>query len=201
MTLRPLKDKDAPLMLEWMHDPDIVRDMHRDFASMTIDDCLAFIRSAQKNTDRNLHLAITGGIRNQHSAITDSDRDTPSVSDDEYLGTVSLKNIDHDIHTAEFGITVRRCAMGSGAAADAMKAILTQASDLGIKRVYWCVSPNNERALRFYDKNHYTRVFDMNKTHADIYASLIRSEAYTEEEAAGYVWYIYETAGFKPNPD
>ena len=36
MRLRKLQLKDAPLMLEWMHDESVVHDLHTDFASKSI---------------------------------------------------------------------------------------------------------------------------------------------------------------------
>ena len=39
MHLRRLERKDAPLMLEWMHDRNVIKDLNTDFASKTIDDC------------------------------------------------------------------------------------------------------------------------------------------------------------------
>ena len=44
MNLRKLELKDAPLMLEWMHDPDVVQNMQADFAHKTLSDCENFIR-------------------------------------------------------------------------------------------------------------------------------------------------------------
>ena len=92
MKLRELRAKDAQLMLEWMHDPDVVKDLRRDFASKTLEDCLQFIQSS-KNSKEDLHCAVVN-------------------DDDEYMGTVSLKHI--RAGKAEFGITVRSCAMGKG---------------------------------------------------------------------------------------
>ena len=43
MRLRKLEEKDAPLMLEWMHDPDVVENLNKNFAAMTMDDCKRFI--------------------------------------------------------------------------------------------------------------------------------------------------------------
>ena len=57
MYLRKLKIKDAPLMLEWMHDDSVVHDLHTNFASKTLDDCKAFILANQEYTD-NVNLAI-----------------------------------------------------------------------------------------------------------------------------------------------
>ena len=39
MYLREFKQKDAPLMLEWMHDPSVVENLQTDFGSKTIEDC------------------------------------------------------------------------------------------------------------------------------------------------------------------
>ena len=137
MRLRKLEEKDAPLMLEWMHDPSVVEYMQADFASKTIDDCVDFIKSA---ADR------TTGI---HFAVVDDN--------DEYMGTVSLKHItDND---AEFAITVRKAAMGRGFSTFAMKEIIEYGfNTLNLNLIYWCVNPDNKRAVRFYDKNGYKRV-------------------------------------------
>lgn len=137
MRLRRLEMKDAELMLEWMHDDDVVHDLNRDFSNMTIYNCEDFIKNAFSND--SIHMAIV------------NDRD-------EYMGTVSLKNIDFDKHAAEFGIAIRKCAMGKGYAIWAMREMFESAKDHGIKRIFWCVSPKNHRALRFYDKHKFDRV-------------------------------------------
>ena len=135
--LRKLKQSDAPLMLEWMHDEDVVHFMKADFQHKTLNDCERFIKSAQEDT-KNIHLAAT------------DDNDT-------YLGTVSLKNIDNE--SAEFAITMRKTAMGKGCAAEAMKQIIDKGfNELGLEYIYWYVRPENKRAVRFYDKNGYRPV-------------------------------------------
>ena len=74
------------------------------------------------------------------------------------MGTVSLKNIDKKRDSAEFAITIRRCAMGKGYSSYAMKTIIEKAfSEYGLENVYWYVSKENARAVRFYDKMGYTR--------------------------------------------
>ncbi len=134
MTIRKLELKDAPLMLEWMHDPDVTGHLAGNFASRTIKDAQAFITAAQ-DISKNLHMAIVN-------------------DDDEYMGTVSLKHIDMDAMDAEFAIAVRRCAMGKGYSWAGMEQIIRLAFDkLGLKNVYWCVSVHNVRACRFYDKH------------------------------------------------
>lgn len=143
MRLRKLELKDAPLMLAWMHDDSVVHDLRGKFAEKTLDDCETFIRESQETTP-HLHLAI--------------------VSDtDEYMGTVSLKNI--DTASAEFGIAVRREAMGRGYAWFGMKEMLTKAfNELQLETVYWCVSRDNRRAVRFYDKHHFHEALDIPET-------------------------------------
>ena len=158
MKLRTLKKKDAPLMLEWMHDPSVVEGLHADFASKTLEDCERFIVDAQSSeTDR-------------HFAIVDD-------AEDVYLGTVSLKHIASG--AAEFAIVVRTAAMGRGIAAEAMRSILDYGiNELELQKIYWCVSPKNGRAVRFYDKNGYERTGVPRE-----------ATGYTEEEKDGFLWY------------
>ncbi len=140
--LRKLEAKDAPLMLEWMHDDDLVKDMRADFKSKTLADCQSFIQVSQADRE------------NVHFAVADSD--------DAYMGTVSLKNIDRKNRVAEFAICMRRCTLGNGMAAEAMKKILDKAfQEMGLKMVYWSVNPESKRAVRFYDKNGYMRIKEM----------------------------------------
>lgn len=142
MYLRKLKMKDAPLMLEWMHDDSVVHDLHTNFASKTIEDCKNFIRNNQFFTN-DVNLAIAS-------------------DDDEYMGTVSLKQIDRNNLTAEFAITVRKAAMGHGYSWFGMTAIIEKAfNEYGLECVYWCVSRKNRRAVRFYDKHNFHESLDI----------------------------------------
>ena len=145
-------------MLDWMHDDSVVHDLRTNFLEKTLDDCISFINHAREDS-HNLHLAIV------------DDNDT-------YMGTVSLKNIVNN--TAEFGITVRRCAMGKGFSFYGMKKIIEYGlHELDLSCIYWCVDPENKRALRFYDKHGYRRC------DAPEYAG-----SYTKEEHKRYIWYI-----------
>ena len=163
MRLRELRAEDAPLMLEWMHDPSVVGHMKARFGEKTLEDCRRFIADAR-----------TGG-NDVHLAVADD-------ATDEYLGTVSLKHIDGG--AAEFAITMRKCAMGTGASRDGMRAVLEHGFErMGLSRIYWCVSPENARAVRFYDKNGYPRV--------DVPTE---ARGYTEAEKRGYIWYAVAAA-------
>lgn len=159
MKLRKLGKKDATFMIEWMHDEFVVCNLKTDFKSKSIEDCLEFIVLAQETKD-DLHMAIVD-------------------DNDEYMGTVSLKNILNK--TAEFAITIRRCAMGQGVSKYGMKEIFRKGIDeLKLETIYWCVAPSNLRAVRFYEKNGFKKVP----------CSFIHTNKYTEEETKAYYWYL-----------
>lgn len=139
MKLRALEAQDAAAMLAWMHDDTVVRFMGTDFASKTLQDCQAFIASAG-DTKENIHMAVAD-------------------EQDRYMGTVSLKEINHKKACAEFAITMCRESMGRGYAAFAMREILRIGlEECQLDYIYWYVSKRNERAIRFYDKNGYQRL-------------------------------------------
>lgn len=150
MHLRKLEQKDAPLMLEWMHDESVVCNLRGDFASKTIEDCRHFIETSI--SEENIHLAI--------------------VSDtDEYMGTVSLKNI--EAGSAEFAIIIRNKAMGRGYSWYGMETIIEKAfKEYGLESVYWCVSKNNTRAVRFYDKHSFHEIVDIPQRVLDRYRGI-----------------------------
>lgn len=153
MRLRNLELKDAPLMLEWMHDPNVVEKLRGHFLEKTIEDCEVFIKAAG-NKEHDIHLAI----------VTD---------EDEYMGTVSLKNIDRDNNSAEFAITVRKSAMGRGYSWWGMEEIIRLAfCRYALECVYWCVSRNNERAVRFYDKHNFHETVDISPVILDRYEGM-----------------------------
>lgn len=161
MKLRKLELKDAPLMLEWMHDDSVVHFMGTNFAEKTIEDCERFVKYSQV-AEEDLNLAIVD-------------------DNDEYMGTVSLKHINKELKMAEFAITVRRCAMGQGFSGFGMREIIRIGlEDLGLDSVIWCVSRVNERAVRFYDKNGYQRITDV----PEVYVNM-----YTEEQNKMFIWY------------
>lgn len=137
MNLRKLELKDIPLMPEWMHDGFVIQYMQADFQSKTEDDCRRFITDSW-NDRENFHMAIVD-------------------DDDVHQGTVSLKHITDS--SAEFAITIRTSAMGKGISSVAMERMLEIGfTKLHLSEIYWCISPENVRAVRFYDKNGYKRI-------------------------------------------
>lgn len=122
-----------------MCDEDLINNLQLRFKDITLTDCKAFIRNSWADRD-NLHMAATDDA-------------------DVYMGTVSLKNIDRAAKNAEFAIAFRRCALGTGISRYAMKEILRYGlEELELEQIYWYVSMENTRALRFYDKCGYSRV-------------------------------------------
>ncbi|MBO5321480.1 MAG: GNAT family N-acetyltransferase [Clostridia bacterium] len=165
MKLRKLEMKDAPLMLEWMHDESVVENLAANFAAKKIEDCEAFIEFSKKD-ENNLNLAIVD-------------------ENDEYMGTASLKHINRESKNAEFAIAMRTCAMGKGFSKYGMAEIIRVGlEEMGLDEVYWCVSPVNKRAVRFYDKNGYPRV-----PHNEI-----KCVGYTEEQIKEFIWYSVKKA-------
>ncbi len=140
MYLRKLEIKDAPLMLAWMHDKSVTENLRTDFAKKTLLDAENFIKLSWEDKE-SINLAIAS-------------------DEDEYMGTVSLKNIEES--SAEFAITVRAEAMSRGYSWFGMKTILEKAfKEYGLESVYWCVSRDNNRAVRFYDKHNFHVALDI----------------------------------------
>jgi len=132
--LRKLENKDAKRILECIHDPEVTQYLEGDFDEISDETIEKYILTTQFQ------------ITTLTMAVVDER--------DEYLGQVMLKAIDDEALTAEFGIIMSRAAWGSGAALEAMKQIMRIAfNGMGLERVYWAVNPENERALRFYEKS------------------------------------------------
>lgn len=134
MLIRKLELKDAELMLEWMHSEDVVAMLAQNFEDKTIEDCRKFIMNANKDEDSDIHRAICN-------------------AQGEYLGTVSLKHIDRRNKNAEYAISMRSMAIGTGASTYGTIEILKYAFDIiKLEKVYLNVTTENVRAKKFYQK-------------------------------------------------
>lgn len=161
--LRQLLLKDAPLMLEWMHDPETQKCFRKDMLQMTIKDAEHFCEASntlkELKSGESIHCAIVSEV-------------------DEYLGTVSLKNIDLEAQNAEYAISLREKARGKGIAKEATMLILKKAfSELGLHRVYLNVLSNNYRAIRLYEKCGFA------------YEGEFRDHLYLNGEYVSWKWY------------
>lgn len=144
MRLRDLEEKDVDGMLEWMHSDLAKRIFEKDFNKFTRDDVINFVKNAN-SSDTEFNYACVD-------------------NNDEYLGTVSLKNVDYKNKNAEFAISFREKAHGSGAATYATKAILKKAfEELDLENVYLDVLDINKRANAFYNKFGFIQVNNVEK--------------------------------------
>lgn len=135
--LRKLKEKDAPFMLEWMHDAEIQKSFQKNMLGMSLQDAETFCKLAE------IHQDLQDG-QSLHFAIVDEK--------DEYLGTISLKEIDLHNKTGEYAISIRKKAQGRGIAKKATGLLLQKAfKEYGIHRVYLNVLADNEAAIHLYE--------------------------------------------------
>lgn len=161
MKLRALVEKDAAGMLEWMHDPQIQKCFRFNTESKTMEDVISFIQTAESEPvhGKSVHLAIVN-------------------DEDEYLGTISLKEIDTTAHNAEYAISLRKCAQGKGIGALATKEILRIAfMDFKLEKVYLNVLADNEKAIRLYEKTGF------------VYEGLFRNHLFLNGEYKSLKWY------------
>ena len=136
--LRALSEKDAPLMLEWMHDAEIQKGFRKDMLNATLEQAKNFCISSnipdEVKTGDSIHFAIVNET-------------------DEYLGTISLKDINIEDGNAEYAITTRRKVHGKGVAVEATKLVLKKAFfEYGLHRVYLNVVHDNIAAIKLYEK-------------------------------------------------
>lgn len=130
--LRKLEDKDAPFMLEWMHDMEITSHYKTDFTNLTLNDIKKFINNSF--CSENMHFAFVN-------------------DEDEYKGTISLKNISLNDRNAEFAIVTRKCAQGTGITVQATHELIWYAfHSLKLNKIYLNVLSNNIHAIHFYQR-------------------------------------------------
>lgn len=136
MKLRKLNECDAEGMLEWMNDPKIQYWFRFQGKQKNREDIIEFIRNAeiQPADGKSIHYAIADDA-------------------DEYLGTVSLKNMNLSDHNAEYAISLRTKAQGNGIGRLATELLLKKAfEEFSLERVYLNVLADNAKAIRMYKK-------------------------------------------------
>lgn len=130
--MRKLELKDVDFMYECLTDVSVTKYMKLQEKSITKENCKNFIKNSM--TKENINFAITN-------------------CKDEWVGTVSLKNINYVDKCAEFAIISNPKIHGSGLNFDATKEILRyRFYDLQLNRVYLNVLKDNLRANHFYEK-------------------------------------------------
>lgn len=130
--IRKLQIKDAERMCKCLSDKENVKFMQIGQEPFTNEKCEAFIEHSFSEI-------------NQHFAIVDEK--------DEWVGTISLKKIDHMSLSAEYAIITAQEVHGKGYAQFATIELIEYAfSVLKLNRVYLNVLKDNIRANRFYEK-------------------------------------------------
>lgn len=131
--LRDLELRDAKRMYEAMCDSKVNAFMNIDGSKSSIENCENFIKEANLNSN------------SKHFAITDEDNN--------WIGTVSLKNIDKIVRQAEYAIITSSKVHGKGYAYKATIELLNYAfNNLNLNRIYLDVLEDNVRANKFYLK-------------------------------------------------
>ena len=139
--LRNLRKEDAQYMLEWMHDSEIQKCFLKSMENMTLEDAQSFCEIASSQNESKIK---NGG--SVHYAIVDD-------NNDEYLGTISLKNIDLNSKNAEYAISTRKKAHGTGAAKKATELLIKKGfEEFDLHKIYLNVLSDNIRAVKFYEK-------------------------------------------------
>lgn len=119
-----------------MEDAEIQKNFRFKSEDVKKEDALRFIEVAETEP-------IEG--KDIHYAIADEH--------DEYLGTISLKDVDLVARKAEFAISLRRKAQGIGVGTAATKMLLEMAfNKFELERVYLNVLSDNEKAIHLYEK-------------------------------------------------
>ena len=131
--LRELRISDSEKMYEFLSDPDVSKNFVFTRMPFSIETLVDFIRRSW-NDRSNVHFAIVG-------------------KNDEYIGTVSLKNINHIDGNAEYAIMTGKDYWGTGSALEATNLIIEYGfKRLNLKKIYLNVLAKNLRANRFYEK-------------------------------------------------
>lgn len=136
-------------MVEWMHDDDVLRGLRAStFQKKTLSDCVNFIKNSYE-------------MKNDcHMAIVDEK--------DEYIGTVSLKDIDVEYKDAEFAIVLRKSAWGRGYAKQAIEDIIQVAFvEYGLKSIYCNVLRDNVTAISLYEKVGWVRIDEVSSRYIE----------------------------------
>lgn len=148
MRLRDLELKDVQEIYSWVKNSDIANNVN-DNELTSFEKVLDFIRTCNNR------------LNEKYFAIVNEE--------DMYEGTIGLKHIDAKQKQVEFSIVVKEDAMGKGYAWFGMVEILKYSFEtLGMEKVYWYVSKDNLRAIRFFRKHGF------NSLDADVPKDIVR---------------------------
>lgn len=133
VNFRALKLEDIDYMFEIISDPEVSNNFVFTRFPISITKLQSFITSSWSNKD------------DVHFAIVDEKN--------EYVGTISLKNINYIDSNAEYAIVIRKKYWGKKFAFEATKFILEYGfNKLNLTKIYLNVLESNKRANTFYSK-------------------------------------------------
>lgn len=137
--LRELQKDDIPILNNWRNNPELISCLGAPFRYINQDVDYAWFDSYMKNRNTCVRCAI--------------------IRDEEFIGLVSLVNIDHLNQTAEFHIMIGNSdEKRKGAGAFATKEILSHAfMNLNLQRVELTVLETNKAAISFYEEIGFVR--------------------------------------------
>ena len=132
--LRPMAEEDAELIVEWRNKPELKR-FFISQTDFTIEGHLNWFRT-MKESGRACQMMII------------------DKKDDKPLGSVDIKDIDHDHHKGEYGIFIgEEAARGRGIGTEAAKLMIQYGfEELGLHRIYLRALAGNAQAIRSYEK-------------------------------------------------
>ena len=132
--LRPLAERDVPLLLRWSNDPEVRHWLHRsESPPATLELAQALVEEMRRDP-RTLAWCIEAGGRT--------------------IGDVRLIEIDTAHGRAELGIAIgEKDCWGRGYGTDAIRRVLRHAfGELGLRRVWLITDADNARGIRCYKK-------------------------------------------------
>lgn len=131
--LRDLKVSGIDYMWEFVEDEEISKNFIFTRYPYSKENIIDFIKNSWNNKD-NIHYAI-------------------SNEDNEYLGTISLKNVNYIDRNAEYAIIVRKEYWGTNISKLATLKILEYGfNTINLNKIYLNVLSTNIRAIKFYEK-------------------------------------------------
>lgn len=164
--LRHLKESDAEYMHEWMQDRDIQKCFRKRMNEMTVEQVKDFCCEASNSFQKQI---CTGESR--HWAIVEDDND-------EYLGTISLKEIDLENRNAEYAVVMRKEVQGKGIGLQATNLLLDIAfNQMKLHKVYLNVLEDNLRAIRMYERAGF------------VFEGVSKEQLYIDDRYVGLKWY------------
>lgn len=131
--LRALQLEDVDKIYEWMTDADVTDQLAIGRYPSSKEQINEFIKNSWRDRD-NIHFAI----------VTD---------DNDYVGTVSLKNINYVDRNAEYAIVIHKDYWGKNYSKLATDQIIAYGfKKMNLHKIYLNVISSNTRATRFYEK-------------------------------------------------